>query len=161
MTLRGATRIAVLGLAALACYAAISARRFGIRSDLGPGAGFFPFILGLALAGLALVWLARDLLARDGSVAQDWPEGPPPRGAAALRLLGLMALLVVCAVMLPRLGFALTVFLLVAVLLPLLAELRVAVVLSAALVAGPGLHTLFVRVLGVDLPVLAYAMGGP
>ena len=60
MTIRGATRLAMLAIMALAAYVLVMAQQFGVRSDLGPGPGFFPFMLGLLLAGLATVWLARD-----------------------------------------------------------------------------------------------------
>lgn len=163
VTMRGATRLAMLGFVALAGYVIVSARQFGVRSDLGPGPGFFPFLLGLLLCGLALLWLLRDALAalRGRPAGEAWPEGAMPRAEAARRLLAVIVLLALAAVGLPRIGFALTGFLLVGLMMPLLEERRPVVVLLAALGAGPGLHALFAGALGVALPPLPFNLGWP
>jgi len=152
--MRVALRLAMLVVLALAAYVAVTAWRLGVRSDLGPGAGFFPFVLAMLLACLAVLWLALDLLAvwRGRAAPQDWPEGPPPRGAAALRLLGLGMALVLAAAAMDQVGFPITVFALTAALLLLFEERRPAILLPVALAAGPGLYALFTVALGVELP---------
>jgi putative tricarboxylic transport membrane protein len=151
--MRGTLRIAMLLALALAAYVAATGWRLGLRSDLGPGAGFFPFSLALLFGGLALLWLVLDLLAAwRGATVPDWPEGPPPRGLAALRLAGLCGALVLAAAVMEWLGFPLTVFALSLALLLLFEERRLAVLLPVALVAGPGFYALFALALGVELP---------
>jgi putative tricarboxylic transport membrane protein len=152
--MRMAMRLAMLVALLLAAYVTATAWRLGVRSDLGPGAGFFPFVLALLLAFPALLWLALDQLAiwRGRAAPQDWPEGPPPRGAAALRLLGLCTVLVLATAVMDDLGFPVTVFVLSAALLLLFEERRPAILLPVALAAGPGLYALFTLALGVDLP---------
>ena len=151
--MRVVVRVAMLLALALAVYVIATAWQLGIRSELGPGAGFFPFVLALLFGFLALLWLVLDLLsAWRGTTVPDWPEGPPPQGPAALRLLGLCAALVLSAAVMERLGFPLTVFALTLVMLLLFEERRPAILLCAALAAGPGFYALFVLALGVELP---------
>ena len=161
--MRAAMRGAMLLALALAFYVGVTASRLGLRSDLGPGAGMFPFGLALLLAGLALLWLSLDLVAalRGHAGAPEWPEGPPPRGAAAVRLGGVLGALVVTACAMEHVGFPALALALAVALLLLLGERRPLVVGVVALLAGPGLFALFALGLGVGLPTGTLLSGGP
>ena len=142
--------------AVLACLCAVCAAATGIaytyslKDDLGPGAGFFPFWLGLIGAVLSLALLARSW--RGGSVgdgaAAHWPDR-----SGGLRALALLAGLVVAALLLAPAGFRLTAFVVTAGLLVALGVRRPAVIAAFALAASFGLFHVFYYWLKVPLPI--------
>ena len=101
--MRRADRIgAVLLLLFGAWFAAVALRNYKYWTATGPGSGFFPFWLGLAMAVLAALLLVRA--ARETEPGVDWL----PRGRGAVRFLGVLAGVVAFLVLLPWLGMAVT-----------------------------------------------------
>jgi putative tricarboxylic transport membrane protein len=83
-------------------FAAVAFQNYTYWSATGPGSGFFPFWLGLAMAVLAALLLV-------GAVRESEP-GPAwvPRGRGAVRFLGILGGSVVFVVLMPWLGMAVT-----------------------------------------------------
>ena len=93
----GAVALLVLGL----WFAAVALRNYTYWGATGPGSGFFPFWLGLAMAILAALLLVRA--AREGDPGPSWL----PRGRGAARLLGVLGGSVAFVALMPWLGMAL------------------------------------------------------
>jgi putative tricarboxylic transport membrane protein len=128
----------------LGAAAAAYAWTLGIVGPSGPESGLFPFISALIILGAGVVLL----LQRPGDAAA--PDFP--RGAALGRVLGVVAGLAFMAVSIPFLGFAVSGFVTMIILLRAveksgwLFSIALAVV-SVAVVVG-----LFGHVLGMTLP---------
>ncbi len=139
----------------------ISAAR-GIEDSLlsdGVGAGGVPQGVGLVMLVMSVALFVKswrsDAVARAPQAADGAASGPAGRGrqAGALRTIGLVAILIGYGVALPRLGYPLTLSLLVLAAGALAgAPLRWPLLLCAAL-AGPFLWALFDWVLKVRMPV--------
>ena len=140
----------------LACLCLVFAAATGIaytyslKDDLGPGAGFFPFWLGLIGAVLGFVLLARSW--RGGSVGDGaearWPDRP-----GAFRAAALLAGLILSALLLEPVGFRLTALVVTAALLVALGVRRPVVIVACALAASFGLFHVFYYWLKVPLPI--------
>jgi hypothetical protein len=83
-------------------FAAVALRNYTYWSATGPGSGFFPFWLGLAMAGLAALLLARAL--RETDPGPGWL----PRGRGLARFLGVLGASWAFVLLLPWLGMAVT-----------------------------------------------------
>jgi putative tricarboxylic transport membrane protein len=130
---RRADRIgAVLLLLFGVWFAAVALRNYKYWTATGPGSGFFPFWLGLAMAVLAALLLVRA--ARETEPGADWL----PRGRGAVRFLGVLAGAVAFLVLMPWLGMAATTVLFLVGILRLLERhswpASVAIALAAAVV---------------------------
>jgi hypothetical protein len=83
-------------------FAAVALRNYTYWGATGPGSGFFPFWLGLAMAVLAALLLVRAVRTSD-------PGAPwAPRGRGLVRFLGLLGGGVAFVMLLPWLGMAVT-----------------------------------------------------
>jgi putative tricarboxylic transport membrane protein len=95
----------------------IGGLHYGIRKSGIPGPGFLPFVTGLILVALSLILLVSRLWKASGG---DDPKGEPmPAGQALRRILIVLGALFLFALLLERLGFVLTAFLFMMVLLRL------------------------------------------
>lgn len=137
-------RLTDLILVAVGLIGAAQAYAYGLRSRGAPGDGLFPFVAAVGLVVSVGLGVALDVVRRR---APDRPRG----GGRTLAVL--TGLVLLYALVLPRLGYSVT----TAVLLVALAKLaspRVAwtraIVVAVALAAGTFL--LFARGLGVPLP---------
>jgi len=92
----GAVLLLVFGV----WFAAVALRNYKYWGANGPGAGFFPFWLGVAMAVLAALLLVRAVRERDAGPA--WV----PRGRGALRFLGVLGASVAFVGLMPWLGMA-------------------------------------------------------
>jgi putative tricarboxylic transport membrane protein len=83
-------------------FAAVALRNYAYWGATGPGSGFFPFWLGLAMAVLAALLLA-------GAVREPEP-GPAwvPRGRGLVRFLAVLGGAAAFLVLMPWLGMAVT-----------------------------------------------------
>ncbi len=116
---------------------------------LGPGPGFFPLWLGLAMGGLSLVWLVR-VSGRSG--------GPKdvaflPQRAGLVRILSVLAALVGMAGLMNLFGFQLMMFLFLVFLLLVLGRQALWLTFVVALLGSVGVFHLFGGYLDVPLPV--------
>ena len=127
----------------LALGVAWESRRLPIGTHHGPGPGYFPLLLAGLLAVLALVIVARGRAAPPLSTL-GWVEAP--------RALAVAAAAVVAALALERLGYRLTVVLVLAVLLGVVERRRPWVVVLVTVAAAFGSFWLFHNVLRVPLP---------
>jgi hypothetical protein len=95
-------------------FTAVALRNYTYWGATGPGSGFFPFWLGLAMAVLAALLLARAV--RERQAGPDWL----PRGRGAVRFLGVLGTSVAFVALMPWLGMAVGTVLFLLVVLRLL-----------------------------------------
>ena len=119
-----------------------------------PGSGFFPLVLGLALMALAAGHGVQLYLARPKVAAPQAPTAPTaPEGDGATRRVALFVAGVIAAVaLLQPLGYALSSFLLMLVLLQILGIRRWYALLSIALLSAAASYVVFVHWLKIPLP---------
>ena len=133
----------------------IGGAHYGLRRSGIPGPGFLPFVTGLILVALSLILLlSRFLRQRDEA---DSIGEPMPRGEALKRILQALGALCVYVLILEPLGFAMTTFLFMVVILRL--EPRSwTFIIPAALGATAFFFLLFKVFLRVPLPpgILGY-----
>jgi putative tricarboxylic transport membrane protein len=122
-------------------------------TKLGPGAGFFPLWLGVAMGGLSLVWLVQ-VSRRTGK-----PPSPAsfPGRTGIVRILAIIASLAVAALVMNFLGFQVAMFLLLIFLLLVLGRQPVWLTVIIALAGSIGVYRVFVTYLDVQLPAASLA----
>ncbi|WIV44187.1 tripartite tricarboxylate transporter TctB family protein [Glutamicibacter nicotianae] len=134
---------AVIGLVGL--YALVGSVSLGLWSSMGPGAGFFPAVLGAFLVVLAIVWFIQER-----SVPQE-------QGAAEsfdrTQIIAVVASLVVLAAALPFLGFQLSMLAFLMYHLNFRARIGWIRAIVISLCGSFGVFYLFTKVLHVSLPV--------
>ena len=141
----------LLAVLAAAFAASLIAAARGIEDSLlsdAVGAGGVPQAVGVAMAVVALALFAKSFRAGPSSTANErsgWP--------ALLRTGGLVGVLLAYALLLPWLGYALTVSLLVLASGRLAGAAWQRPLWLCAAVAGPGLWLLFDRLLQVRMPL--------
>jgi putative tricarboxylic transport membrane protein len=134
-------------LAALAGAACVGAWRLGLGDVHNPGPGFMPFAAAALLGVMAAVQLARGLLS-----APPPSEGAAPFAASRWSTVAIvLGALVGFGALIDPLGFALTTFLMLAVLFGVIARKRWWVALAAALTIAVAASLAF-RALGLQLP---------
>jgi putative tricarboxylic transport membrane protein len=109
-----------------------------------PGAGFFPFCLGLTLAGLSIALLAMGLVRPAGEATRVWPQQP-----AVLYLVGSF---IAAAWLFERAGFLLTMTLFLGVAMRVLGTLKWPAAVVLALVGSVSSYLVFSRALQIALP---------
>lgn len=119
-----------------------------------PGSGFFPLALGLALMTLAAGRGVQLYLTRPATAAPQAPAATaaPPRDGATRRVVLFVAGVIAAAALLPPLGYVLSSFLLMLVLLQILGLRRWYASASIAFVSAAASYVLFVRWLKIPLP---------
>lgn len=95
----------------------IGGLHYGIRRSGIPGPGFLPFVTGLILVALSLILLASRLLKRGGAAGSIGE--PMPGGLALGRILKVLGALCLYVLILEPLGFLLTTFLFMVLVLRL------------------------------------------
>jgi putative tricarboxylic transport membrane protein len=134
-------------LALFGLYVTAASLRFDYLSEEGPGPGFLPFWLGIAIFGLAVVLIVRTL--RDAA--------PPARKQRQSRFAEARALLAWLALMgaiflSPFAGFVVSLMLLTLFIIAYMERRSLWNALLVALGLGIGFHVIFVVVLGLSLP---------
>ena len=120
-----------------------------------PGSGFFPLVLGLALMALAAGHGVQLYLARPKAAAPEAPTAPAPapEGDGATRRVVLFVAGVIAAVaLLQPLGYALSSFLLMLVLLQILGIRHWYASVAIALASAAVCYVVFVHWLKIPLP---------
>ncbi len=117
----------------------------GVLSEPGPGA--LPFGLGLILIGLSIIYLLRGLVARVTELEQPLPVGPRwPRILVIFFYMGLVTFLF------ESLGYLLSIFLLIAIIMFVMEPRRWASALLFGAVSSAASYTLFDIWLKVPMP---------
>jgi len=140
--------MAALPFIGLGVFIVWESRNLKYYSEFGPGAGFLPFWVGAVLTLLSLTWLGQVTF----RPVADMPEVFLPGRAGTFRVLSIVMALVVCALLLDRLGFSLTMFAFLAFLLFSLGRQNLVVTIVIAVAGGFGVCFVFERWLGVFLP---------
>lgn len=145
---------ASVGLLLGAGLTCVEALRLRYYTPLGPGPGFFPFWLALALGACALGLLLQAIrMPKSALVPSDglWPDR---RGAAKIG--AVVASLVVTIFLLEPLGFRLTMLGVYVFLLLALGRRDYWLIAVVALAGSFGVYHLFVDLLQVPLPPGAF-----
>jgi putative tricarboxylic transport membrane protein len=124
------------------------ARRMPPSMTFGPGAGFLPFWLGVAMAVLAILLFA-------GATREPVTPGarrPFPTGRAILRIAFTAVSLAAFILLLEPVGFLPATALLSAFLLGVIQRERLAITLGVAILNAAALWVIFEKLLGVPLP---------
>jgi hypothetical protein len=134
-------------LAVFGLYVTIESARFSYVSEDGPGPGFLPFWLGIALCGLALSLAAVNL----------WRRAPRPLHAPCSwlgerRALSGWLALMGAIILFPLLGFSLSLVLLTLFLVAIMEGRSFWSAVVIALGIGIGFQLIFVVALGLSLP---------
>jgi putative tricarboxylic transport membrane protein len=119
-------------------------------SSLGPGPGFFPFWLGALLAVMSSIWIVQVYMGRNNA-----DEGTRflPESGGIRRVSLIVGALVLLVVGMETLGFQLSMFVFLFVLLFVLGRVRPWLTTLVAAVGSFGLNYLFTTWLDVKLPV--------
>jgi putative tricarboxylic transport membrane protein len=122
-------------------------------TKLGPGAGFFPLWLGVAMGALSLVWLVQ-VFRRTGkpSTAASLPDR-----SGIVRIMAIIASLVAAALVMNLLGFQVAMFLLLVFLLLVMGRQSVWLTMIISLAGSVGAYRIFVTYLDVQLPMSSLA----
>lgn len=148
MTMRRPNQIAGVAFLLLAVWVAWQALKMRFYSHLGPGPGFFPFWLALALGVVSLAMLVQATV----GASEPKPVGFVPDRRGILRVIAVFVALALTAALLEPLGFRLTMFAALAFLLVALGQQNWFVTLAVASAGSFGAFLLFDRWLRVTLP---------
>lgn len=146
--MRRVYQVAALAFFAVAVFVMLEARNLVYYTRVGPGAGFFPFWLGLLLAVLAIVWFAQVSF----QPAADPEEGFIPDRAGALRIVSILVAVLVVGLLMGIVGFQLIMFVFLLFLLVALGRQHPAVTLVISVAGSFGLYYIFKGWLDVQLP---------
>jgi putative tricarboxylic transport membrane protein len=145
--MRRADQVAGIALLVFALWFTAAARRYPYWGENGPGSGFLPFWVGLAMAALAALLLVGAV--RPGPAGARWlPEG---RGLWRLAAVSAVTVLFVAAI--DWTGMILGTALFLFVVLRFVERYSWARSVGVAAGAAVGVYLLFVRWLGVFFPV--------
>jgi putative tricarboxylic transport membrane protein len=148
MTMRRPYQIAGATFLLLAIWVAWQALRMRFYSHLGPGPGFFPFWLALALGVVSVLMIVQATIGASDPMPEDFL---PDRGGA-LRVIAVVVALAVTTALLEPLGFRITMFAVLAFLLIALGQQGWLVTILVASAGSFGAYVLFDRWLRVTLP---------
>ncbi len=128
---------------------------------LGPGPGFFPLILALLGAALAVALIVERVRAPQG--AADAPETEPvepfmPDGPATSRIVGIVVLLLAAFSALDPLGYRLTALLFITLLLLVLGVRNYLTIAIVAVALSFGVFHSFYYWLKVPLPIGGFGL---
>ena len=121
---------------------AVYAWSLGMVGPAGPESGLFPFIASVIVSGAGII-----LLLRPSGAAPDFP-----RGGGLWRVLGVIAGLVVMAAGMPYLGFSVTSFITMIILLRAVDQSSWLTAVSLAFISTASVFWLFGQMLGMALP---------
>lgn len=141
-------QIASLVFLAFSAYLVLASRQMEYYADLGPGAGFFPFWLGILLALLSIIWLVQVSIGPKSPLE----KGFIPDRKGLIRILCVLAAMALFSWLVDFLGFQLTMLVFLGVLLITLGRQSVIVTAIVALVGSFGVYYAFTHWLDVPLP---------
>jgi putative tricarboxylic transport membrane protein len=149
MIMRRCNQVAGILLLILSVAAIVGSGDLIYKVEFSPGAGFFPFWLGVSLLILSLILLLKNTIFK--SPAKE--ENPLPGKEALLRILSILGSLLVGILLFERIGFLITMFSVVAFLLIVLEKYRwySGILISLAMVFA--VYGIFKIWLNVPLPL--------
>lgn len=134
-----------------ASYVIVESRsRINYYTEYGPGPGFFPFWCGVLMVILTSLWFYQVTFkpVEEGS-ARDLI----PSRAASIRVVAVVVSLCLFAILMGYLGFALTMFAFLLIMLFALGRQRVPLTLALSLILSWGITYVFRGMLDVQLPL--------
>lgn len=146
--MRNAYLVIGTGFVVVGLYAAWEALGMTLFTEIGPGSGFFPFSLGVILAGLSMVWLIGIIAQPTEGAGQDFL----PQRAGVGRIAAIVVSLFLFALLADTLGFQLTMFVFLLFLLVVLGRQNPLVTLLISIVGSFGIYYVFKNWLDVQLP---------
>lgn len=136
----------LLILSILICLGSI---RYGFGSLNNPGPGFFPFVLGMVVGLLSLLIVVKPKYEKHQANGSQklWP------GAGGLtRIFCILLALVSYGILLEKLGYTLTTFIMFILLIRGIIPQKWYIVIGGALLASIGSYVLFKLALQIELP---------
>ena len=127
----------------------VGAHAMEYYTELGPGPGFFPFWLGLIMAVLTVLWLARAML----GPSEPLPEGFIPNKSGILRFLGVVAALIFYVLFSEVIGFRITMLIFLLFVLYGPGRQKMPISIAIAILGSFGAYYLFHNLLGTHLPL--------
>lgn len=146
--MRNANLMIGAGFVVVGLYAAREALDMTLFTEIGPGSGFFPFVLGSILAGLSMIWLVGIITKPAEGAGQDFL---PNRGGIG-RIGAIMVSLFLFALLVDIVGFQLTMFVFLLFLLVVLGRQNPLLTLLISIVGSFGIYYVFKNWLDVQLP---------
>lgn len=137
-----------IGGVAFAAAVMAGALKLQFYTKLGPGPGFFPFILGGIFGLLSLAWFVQCSTRKSDTDSKRFL----PDGAAMIRVGAIVAGLIGIRLFMDLLGFQISMFLFLFCLVKFLGERKLVESAVVSLVGSVGVYLLFAKVLGLMLP---------
>jgi putative tricarboxylic transport membrane protein len=134
--------------AGIGVFLVLQGIRLRLEGQFGPGPGFFPFWIGVALTLLSVLWLAQASFRPPAAAASDFL---PPRRELVV-LVAVVLALVVFMLLLRPLGFNLTMLGLLLFLFFIIDREYPVAKVVIAFVGSFGVHYVFEQLLRVPLP---------
>ena len=134
-------------LAGLAGFVLLESRNLSFGTMRVPQTGFFPLVLATLLLILCVILFAQGIFGRE---SDRLPNKILPEGWSRIALT--LAAMIGFAVVLERLGFFLTTFFLMILLLRAIESQRWSKVVFVALLTAIGSYAIFGWILGIPLP---------
>lgn len=130
------------------------ASKLALLDTLGPGPGFFPLILALLGAALALLLIHRTVR-EPAAVAIEGADVAPlvPDRAAMVRMIGMVVLLAASFLALDPIGYRITALVFLTLVLLVLGVRNMVAIAAVALVGSFGVFHSFYYWLKVPLPI--------
>jgi putative tricarboxylic transport membrane protein len=123
-------------------------------TPVGPGAGFFPFWLGVVMGAMSLTWLVQ--VSRPAGKPEEGKFFPDFKGR--LQIISMITALVLTSLLIELLGFQLTVFLFFIFMLLFIGKQSIWMSLVISVISSVGVYHVFVRFLDVRLPLSSLSL---
>lgn len=146
--MRKVYQVASLVCIAFGAFVVWQSRAMTLYNEMGPGAGFFPFWLGIVFVGLSALWLGQV------SLQTQLPkrEGFVPDRAGVLRMLSIVGAMVVFVTLAGTIGFQLCMFAFLLFLFVALGRQSWMVTLLVSIAGSFGVYYVFDTWLAIELP---------
>jgi len=138
--------VAMMLVAVLLVWQALNLRYY---TPLGPGPGFFPFWLSIALAILSSAMIWQTTFGR----SEETPADFYPDRSGYLRISAVLGALIGIILLMKTLGFVLSMLVFYIFLLRALGRQSLLITGIVAAVGSFGVYYIFVHLLGVPLPI--------
>lgn len=137
-----------LGILAFAGWVMLESRKLDYYTGLGPGPGFFPFWLGLVMAGLSLAWFIQVSRGQ----LETLVDGFYPSRVGWMRMISIVVAMVLFGLLVDTIGFQLMMFSFLLFMLTVLGRQNIFLTLTICIIGSFGLFFLFKGYLDVQLP---------